>query len=244
MMSVETLSDARVPIIKFEADDGRGSAFHCDLSVNNVLACVNTDLLYTYTMLDARTRPLIMCVKHWVKQRQIHNAFKRYLSSYTYALMVIQYLQYERVLPCLQNIRREEAKWKNDPSFSVLWNGEAYDCYFYRNFETLAGNSTKLRNNSSSLGLLLVGFFHFYSNVFEVDQGVVSIRSGRLLKKKAKGWDSPEGFRNQHILCIEDPFDVDLDLGRYVIGTTVSDIREEFARALEILQGSGSFEEV
>ena len=76
MLNVEALPNARVPIIKFKAQDGLDFAFDCDLSVNNVLACINTDLLLTYTMLDKRVRPLIMCIKHWVKQRQIHNAFR------------------------------------------------------------------------------------------------------------------------------------------------------------------------
>ncbi|EKX44349.1 hypothetical protein GUITHDRAFT_139887 [Guillardia theta CCMP2712] len=231
MLNVEARPNARLPIIKF-----KGFAFDCDLSVNNVLACINTDLLFTYTMLDKRVRPLIMCIKHWVKQRQIHNTFRGYLSSYTYTLMVIQYLQYERVLPCLQSLRRVQAKLNNDPSFAVSSDGDLYDCYFYRNVETLA--SFGERNKRSSLGLLLVGFFHFYSN------GVVSVRSGRLLRKRAKGWDTPEDFRNRHILCIEDPFDINLDLGRYVNDYTVQDILEEFARALQILQKSGSFAEL
>ncbi|EKX50948.1 hypothetical protein GUITHDRAFT_66394 [Guillardia theta CCMP2712] len=242
MLNVEALPYARVPIIKFKAQDGLDFVFDCDLSVNNVLACINTDLLFTYTMLDKRVRPLIMCIKHWVKQRRIHKTFRGYLSSYTYTLMVIQYLQYERVLPCLQSLRRVQATLNNDPSFAVSCDGDVYDCYFYRNVETLA--SFGERNNRSSLGLLLVGFFHFYSNVFPIDKGVVSIRSGRLLRKKAKGWDTSEDFRNRHIFCIEDPFDINLDLGRYVNDYTVQDILEEFARALQVLQTSGSFAEV
>ncbi|EKX50167.1 hypothetical protein GUITHDRAFT_103980 [Guillardia theta CCMP2712] len=240
MMNVEPLPNARVPIIKFQARDGLDFSFDCDLCVNNVLACINTNLLFTYTMLDARVRPLIMCIKHWVKQRQIHNAFRGYLSSYTYSLMVIQYLQYERILPCLQNLKREEARQKNDSSFAVQCEGKEYDCYFYRNVESLAGE----RNNPCSLGLLLVGFFHFYSNVFSIGEGVVSIRSGRLLKKTAKGWDVPGNNKNRHVICIEDPFDVNLDLGRYVDENTVKDIEMEFARALKILQSSGRFSEL
>eukprot|EP00960_Hanusia_phi_P073013 767925-Hanusia_phi.AAC.3 len=145
MLNVEALPNARVPILKFKAQDGLDFAFDCDLCINNALACINTNLLFTYTMLDKRVRPLIMCVKYWVKQRQIHNAFRGYLSSYTYSLMVIQYLQYERILPCLQTLKREEAKRSNDSSLAVACDGKVYDCYFYRNIEALAGNRSDLR---------------------------------------------------------------------------------------------------
>jgi DNA polymerase sigma len=46
-----------------------------------------------------------------------------------------------------------------------------------------------------------------------------------MLSKKEKGWDKPVP-RNKHIICIEDPFDVEKDLGCYVDDNTIKDIRQ------------------
>lgn len=45
-----------------------------------------------------RVRPLVYLVKQWVKNRKIHEPYKGYLSSYTYTLMVMHYLQVEHLL--------------------------------------------------------------------------------------------------------------------------------------------------
>ena len=68
MLDVEALTTARVPIVKFKVPDGLETTLDCDLCVNNVLACFNTELLYAYTMLDWRVRPLVHCIKHCVKR--------------------------------------------------------------------------------------------------------------------------------------------------------------------------------
>eukprot|EP00960_Hanusia_phi_P073014 767925-Hanusia_phi.AAC.4 len=39
------------------------------------------------------------------------------------------------------------------------------------------------------------------STVFSIAEGVVSIRSGRLLNKKAKGWDKPGNNKNRLVPC-------------------------------------------
>ena len=54
---------------------------------------------------------------------------------------------------------------------------------------------------------------------------VCSVRKGDMLSKKDKGWEKPKE-RNRHVICIEDPFDVDVDLGRYVDELTIKDIQQ------------------
>jgi hypothetical protein len=49
-----------------------------------------------------------------------------------------------------------------------------------------------------------------------------------MLSKKEKGWHKPVP-RNKHIICIEDPFDVEKDLGCYVDDNTIKDIRQVLA---------------
>lgn len=52
------------------------------------------------------------CVKKWAKQRQIQDTYRGYLSSYTYTLMVIQFLQFVRILPSLQEIGRDQVTYR------------------------------------------------------------------------------------------------------------------------------------
>jgi len=152
--------------------------------------------------------------------------------------MVIHYLQREGVLVCLQDLGRQEAEAARDPSLQVL---DKYDCYFYRNVDALAGIGESC--NGSELGLLLVGFFYFYAKLFPIKEAVISVRKGDMLSKKDKGWEKPKE-RNRHVICIEDPFDVDLDLGRYVDELTIKDIQQELGRAVDILLQKGDLEQV
>ena len=119
-------------------------------------------------------------------------------------------LQREGVLLCLQDLERREAVQARDPALQVLGK---YDCYFYRNVDVLQGIGESA--NAAPVGLLLLGFFYFYAKLFPLKDAVVCVRKGDLITKKEKGWEKPKE-RNRHVICIEDPFDVDVDLGRYV----------------------------
>lgn len=54
----------------------------CDICINNVLAVVNTKLLYDYARIDIRLRQLAFIVKHWAKSRGVNVTYQGTLSSY------------------------------------------------------------------------------------------------------------------------------------------------------------------
>ena len=66
MESVQTLTGAKVPIVKFV--DPR-SGLNVDISINNILALHNTRLLANYAKLDKRVKELAICVKYWALHR-------------------------------------------------------------------------------------------------------------------------------------------------------------------------------
>ena len=66
---------------------------------------------------------------------------------------------------------------------------------------------------------------------------VGSVRKGDMLSKKDKGWDKPKE-RNRHIICIEDPFDVEKDLGCYVDEQTIKDIEQVRQPAVALVVAS------
>ncbi|KAF1794766.1 hypothetical protein GQ600_12006 [Phytophthora cactorum] len=57
----------------------------------------------TYASFDERARDLGIAVKHWAKQRGVSDTSSGFLSSYSYVLMSIYYLQVVNVLPNLQD---------------------------------------------------------------------------------------------------------------------------------------------
>ena len=55
----------------------------------------NSLLLKTYGKIDPRVIPLVLLVKEWAKRRGIKNPSNSTLSSYSYSLLVIYFLQVE-----------------------------------------------------------------------------------------------------------------------------------------------------
>ncbi|KAL0821355.1 hypothetical protein ABMA28_005944 [Loxostege sticticalis] len=84
------LIQAKVPILKFR--DAR-NGLQVDLNCNNVVGIRNTNLLYGYSRMDWRVRPLVALTKLWAQAHNINDARQRTLSSYSLTLMVIHFLQ-------------------------------------------------------------------------------------------------------------------------------------------------------
>ncbi|OBZ81971.1 Poly(A) RNA polymerase cid13 [Choanephora cucurbitarum] len=213
MQHVVCVPRAKVPIVRLFDPELQLS---CDINVNNTLALQNTKMIKTYVALDPRVRPLIMSIKHWTKQRSLNDAANGgTLSSYTWTCMIINFLQQREppILPVLHLIENE---------------GKDED-YFYDNIEKLEGFGS---NNHESLGGLLFAFFRRYAIEFDYNEQVVSVRNGRYLSKKEKGWDVG---RNKISLCVEEPFNVGRNLGNSADVTSVHGLRCEFQRALDLL---------
>ena len=79
----------KVPLIKYEDLE---TGIEVDLSVNNLLACYNSDMIFTYCQIDQRFHILATFLKHWAKQVKIIGAPNGYLSSYALTLMIIAFL--------------------------------------------------------------------------------------------------------------------------------------------------------
>jgi hypothetical protein len=95
-------------------------------------------------------------------------------------------------------------------------------------------NVESLRNfgakNKSSIAQLLFEFFRYYSFEFKYDESVVSVRQGRVLSRKEKGWTSTSKD-GQWKLCIEEPFNVSRNLGNSADSTAFRGIHGEIRRA-------------
>ena len=96
----------------------------------------------------------------------------------------------------------------------------------------------KLRNfgaaNQETIGELLFHFFRRYTYELEYESCVISVRHGKLLTRKEKGWDhtSKEG---QWRLAIEEPFNTSRNLGNSADSTAFRGLHLELRQAFEYL---------
>ena len=194
--NVSLILSARVPIVKFES---KTHGLQCDISVSNSLGIENSRLLRTYASVDERVRDLVFAVKHFASACDINEPSSGTLSSYSYTLMVIYFLQQRKppVLPYLQALSGS----LEVPRVSI----SGYDCTFFDTISLLP-NYFRKENKESSAELLL-GFFDFYSKNFQPAVQVVCIRKPGVVLKADKKW-------NRFKLAIEDPFELDHCLGK------------------------------
>ncbi|EEZ98847.1 poly(A) RNA polymerase gld-2 homolog A [Tribolium castaneum] len=186
---------AKVPILKFK---NKETGFEIDLNCNNIVGIQNTRLLYCYAQLDWRVRPLVVMVKIWAQRNHINDAKNMTISSYSWTLMVIHYLQcgvFPAVLPCLHSLYPEEFNTLENRSLDVQGGVEGL-----KDFES---------ENTRCLGDLLIGFFHYYS-YFNYQHYAISVRTGsRIPIEICKQVKSPKNDPHQwKFLCIEEPFDL------------------------------------
>ncbi|XP_011703319.1 PREDICTED: poly(A) RNA polymerase gld-2 homolog A-like isoform X2 [Wasmannia auropunctata] len=188
---------AKVPIITFL---DAAQKFKVDLNCNNSVSIKNTHLLYCYSKLDWRVKPLALVVKLWAQWHHINNPKCRTLSSYSLVLMVIHFLQCGTnppVLPCLHSMFAN--KFKSDAN---IYNIDIHE-------DLNISSSNRLPENHQSLGELLFEFFKYYVE-FDFDQYAISVRSASKIPKEdcRMAQSSKNDPYQWKYLCIEEPFDL------------------------------------
>jgi len=135
--------------------------------------------------------------------------------------MIISFLQ-RRKPPIVPSLQKVDGKRRN-PGAQFADDVEALRGY---------GNA-----NKESLSQLLFQFFRHYGYEFEYDKNVVSVKEGRLLSRKEKGWDW-SNFREkegQKKLCVEEPFTVNRNLGNSADEYAWHGVHSEIRRAFQLL---------
>ena len=143
---------ANVPVLKIKFQDKDDGTINVDMTVDNHTAIRNTHLLFYYSQLDPRVRPLVMAVKWWAKKNDINEPRYQTLSSYTLTLMVIHYLQCgvsPPVLPCLQENHSEIFNDRID-IFNLVYNDK--------------GILSFSSENKQSVGSLYRDFFKYFTD--------------------------------------------------------------------------------
>jgi hypothetical protein len=157
------------------------------------------------------------------------------LTSYCWVMMGLHFLQTRNppVLPCLHEMYFK--RLSTDPSQTCRIVIDGVDCSFYEDTDALQGFGD---SNKESLGDLLYGFFRHYALDFDYNSHVVSVRHGRFLEKREKGWDQ-DVQRLCRFLCVEEPFNPQRNLANSADLLAVLGLRDEFRRAVDILSATG-----
>ncbi|XP_031832674.1 mitochondrial poly(A) polymerase [Nomia melanderi] len=162
--NTKTILNARVPIIKFIYSFAQ---LNCDLSSNNMSGFYMTELLYTFTEMDKRVRPLIFTIRKWAAAVTVTvEVPSNKLTNFSLTLLIMFYLQRCKILPPVTKLFR----LSDSHRFCQILSTEAIQTQI----------NTKV-NNSTLLDLLL-GFFEFYGT-FDFRTHGICILEG-ILKPK------------------------------------------------------------
>lgn len=216
---------AKVPIIKFHDNHNN---IDCDINLNNHVGIRNTHLLKAYSDIDWRVKPLILIIKRWADFHDINDASQKTISSYSYALMAIYYMQavcQPPVLPVLQKLSPEKYNINTD-------------------IRTLRLNDNEhawTSNNVQSLGELFVGFLDYYSN-FRYGDYIISVRTGELIPKDCLSSDD-EAAKSSYIK-IEEPFDLTNTARSVYDMYTFTEIKHIFKKSAQALNSQKNFDAI
>ncbi|CAK0893134.1 unnamed protein product [Prorocentrum cordatum] len=247
---VRCLPHARRPLVTL-ADKG-GELDEIDVSINNRLPLYNSRLLKAYSSLDDRVRPLVLLVKDWAKRMRVCGANEGNLSSYTWTIMVVYFLQLAGVLPSLQaladspNTVQDVDYWGHPCEFNTGFV-RAEDYKQERERAAARQEAGGSGGEHFTLGHLLFGFFHFFCHEYrwgdESRQSeVVSIRCAD--RRRADPWFLLCGkVHPEPNLHVEDPIE-QRDLNIVLRRERLAQLRAELDRAAALLAGGGSLEEL
>ncbi|BFZ55480.1 hypothetical protein PYCC9005_002521 [Savitreella phatthalungensis] len=156
-----TAVEAKIPIVKMVHAQ---SGLKVDVSIENTVAIENTKLIKLYCDLDSRVRPLLFALKTWCKSRAISHPEEGSLSSYSWTLLMLHYLQ--RAGPAvLPNVQYSA---KNLPALIHATQGNLVHCFYDPDIIWQS-------ENTEDAGQLFAGFFDYYAR-FDFAKRIVDVR--------------------------------------------------------------------
>lgn len=196
-------------------------SFAVDISINAVTPLQSAALLIECGKLEPRARSLILFVRRWAKDRGICHAAKGHLPPYVWTLLVIYFLQVgvEEEGPLLPPVSEFQASSSLVPT-AATDPGRA------------SQRARPWRHDSapkSSVGRLFKEFVRFYSTRFDWQNEAISVRLGRRTSPVPNFPFHRVGELNGP--SIEDPFEVQRNLGVHTTAASLERLHEELSRA-------------
>ncbi|SCN61940.1 conserved Plasmodium protein, unknown function [Plasmodium chabaudi chabaudi] len=244
---IEQRFSAKVPIIHFYCDDRKNSfQLSCDISVNNILAVINSKLIQKYVSIDKRLQLMGIALKYWSKNRNINDRSKGFLSSFSLILMIIHFLQYvmePKILISLQDISIR----RNEKSFYVM----GVDCKYCQddaiireelkkmNIQNGVNSDNKNYDHASHIDIstLMLEFFKFYG--YKYKSGIIAIRD---INNYYDNFTSLKSYESYY-LFVDNPFEIGKNVAN-ILPQNYKTIIYEMKRAYKILKNNGTWEDV
>ncbi|KAK1119074.1 hypothetical protein K0M31_013580 [Melipona bicolor] len=215
------LEHARTPIIKLIY---KRYCLHCDISAMNGLSVENSKLIRSFNDAYLPCRKLTLFVKKWFSECILYE--DHCLISYALSCLVIFYLQTESYLPSVAELIKE----KNNSKLICGW-------------ETGVAQPKDNNKSEQPISTLLLGFFKFYAN-FDYEHYIICLLMGKPVAKKdftniemlpeemkpyinyLQTSKSPQYFRTNAPLCVQDPFELSRNLTRPVTSIILNEFRK------------------
>jgi len=175
----EVISSARIPILRLRYDD----KLDVDVSFQNTEPLRNTQLLRAYARLSATIRHLVVLIKSWANAECVCGAQDGHLSSYSFTLMTLYYLQVDPLvkLPCFPTDAFPGEK-SIPPVANIKWQ-----CPL-------------------SLQSVICRFFRFYATEFYWGTEVASVRTGARFYTNNAEYCKLASRDDLELIHVEDPF--------------------------------------
>ncbi|CUG12707.1 poly (A) polymerase, Cid1, putative [Bodo saltans] len=221
--AVEEVRRARVPVVKVKAPH-----IDFDITAHRRNGVRNSALLRHYLTQVPENRWLSIAIKSWSKRVGMNGPVGGYLTSYGFNILVVYYLLHRR--------RHEqpevEQKEGQDGAASASVDGKQQKELTFIDKDTLDVSLIPPipeylalePPNPETLGEQVLDFFDFYLSRFPMESHVISLSHKEPITKQSLNWTkTAEDMKNNtsmekvfYRLCIEDPYEVNLNVGRNV----------------------------
>ena len=181
-----------------------------EINCNNFFSIMNSNLIYTYLVYDARALILVNTIKDWSKIKGINSNHEGFMSSYCYTLMTIYFLQrmHKPLLPIISSNNYNKIKIKNSEYFieKELLNPNKS----FKNW--------KILNKEDTISTLLLKWFIFYLYLFNEDDYCIDISNEKLTFRyyEAKYLNYFNERNKLSVYCFIDMFDYTYNPGSYM----------------------------
>lgn len=206
-----------------------GQAIPVDISVNAVTPLHTAALITECGALEPRARELILLVRRWVKDRGICHAPKGHLSVYAWTILTIHFLQSGQLeegalLPPLEDFESSSKLLPKQPPPEQVsrpkWKPKPGAC-------------------KQSTAKLLQSFMRFFASEFAWATDSIS-----LCEKQASvtlpGSIDATSVKQPRLCFIEDPFELDNNLGSGMNAWSFQRMIDEMHRAADLLSAESA----
>lgn len=246
--TVEEVRRARVPVVKVKAPH-----IDFDITAHRRNGVRNSALLRKYFEQAPENRWLSIAIKGWSKRVGMNGPVGGYLTSYGFNILVVYYLMHRRrheqssASPLMPSEGTDGAavvspsascELSTSPSSSSGIEFVDKDSLDVSQIPPIPEYLPLEPPNPEALGEQVLDFFDFYLSRFPMESHVISLSHKEPITKQSLNWTkTAEDMKNNvstekvfYRLCIEDPYEVNLNVGRNVSPFKFDLMRKHFLK--------------